>query len=209
LTDGLGPAYTPYALLGIGVIALSIRQSLLAILAEGPMHGYGLKLEFEAATGDVWPLNPGQVYTTLGRLERDGLVVFEPDAEGQKVYELTDAGRDELLRWFDTPVPREEMPRQELAIKLVFAVRSGAADVGSVVQRQRAATMRSLQELTRLRATADGDDLAWVLMVEGLMFQAEGELRWLDLCEARLVMDGTAQRRRAPEAHPRAAERRA
>jgi DNA-binding PadR family transcriptional regulator len=187
---------------------LSIRQSLLAILAEGPAHGYGLKLEFDAATADVWPLNPGQVYTTLGRLERDGLVVFELDDEGQKVYELTDAGRDELLRWFDTPVPREEMPRQELAIKFVFAVRSGAADVGSVVQRQRAATMRSLQEFTRLRASAtDGDDLAWVLMVDGLMFQAEAELRWLDLCEARLVRDGTARRRHAPEPHPRAAER--
>jgi DNA-binding PadR family transcriptional regulator len=89
---------------------LSIRQSLLAILAEGPVHGYGLKLEFDAATADVWPLNPGQVYTTLGRLERDGLVVFELDDEGQKVYELTDAGRDELLRWFDTPVLGKRCP---------------------------------------------------------------------------------------------------
>lgn len=188
---------------------MSIRQSLLAILAEGPTHGYGLKLEFEAATGDVWPLNPGQVYTTLGRLERDGLVSVELDDEGQKVYEITDAGRDELRSWFDTPVPREEMPRQELAIKLVFAVRSGVADVASVVQRQRAATMQSLQELTRLRSSAtDGEDLAWLLMVDGLMFQAEAELRWLDLCEARLSRDGVGRKGRAPQPRRQAAERR-
>jgi DNA-binding PadR family transcriptional regulator len=186
---------------------LSIPQSLLAILAVGPMYGYGLKREFEAATADLWPLNPGQVYTTLARLERDGLVAVGLDAEDQKVYEITDAGREELRRWFDTAVPREAVPRQELAIKLVFAARSGVADLLSVVQRQRMATMRSLQELTRLRSSAtDGDDLAWLLMVDGLTFQAEAELRWLDLCEARLARERTP-RQRTSEGQRRAAER--
>jgi DNA-binding PadR family transcriptional regulator len=118
-------------------VPVSVRHSLLALLSAGPMHGYGLKTEFEAATGDVWPLNVGQVYTTLGRLERDGLVTAEADADGQKVYEITEAGHGELERWFETPVPREMIPRQELAIKLVFAMRSGVADVTAVVQRQR------------------------------------------------------------------------
>jgi DNA-binding PadR family transcriptional regulator len=154
------------------------------------MHGYGLKTEFETATGEVWPLNVGQVYTTLGRLERDGLVIAEADDEGQKVYEITEAGRDELRRWFDTPVQREVIPRQELAIKLVFAMRSGTADVAAVVQRQRVATVRALQDVTRLKAEAEAaGDTAWLLMLDALVFQAEAEARWLDMCEARLARE--------------------
>jgi len=174
-------------------VLVSVRHSLLALLSAGAMHGYGLKTEFEAATGDVWPLNVGQVYTTLGRLERDGLVIADTEADGQKVYEITGAGRDELGRWFETPVPREVVPRQELAIKLVFAMRSGVADVTAVLQRQRVATMRALQDVTRLKATAESsEDLAWLLMLDGLVFQAEAEVRWLDLCEARLARGNIA-----------------
>jgi DNA-binding PadR family transcriptional regulator len=183
-------------------VLVSVRHSLLALLSAGPMHGYGLKTEFEAATGDIWPLNVGQVYTTLGRLERDGLVTAEADTEGQKVYEITEAGRGELGRWFETPVPREVIPRQELAIKLVFAMRSGGADVAAVVQRQRVATRRALQEITRLKTAAEsGGDTAWLLMLDALVFQAEAEARWLDMCEARLARDGIAAgvARRPPE----------
>jgi DNA-binding PadR family transcriptional regulator len=184
-------------------VLVSVRHSLLAVLSAGPMHGYGLKTEFEAATGDVWPLNVGQVYTTLGRLERDRLVTAEADAEGQKVYEITAAGRDELSRWFETPVPREVIPRQELAIKLVFAVRSGMANVAAIVQRQRVATIRALQDITRLKAAAEAHgDLAWLLMLDALVFQAEAEARWLDMCEARLargdIAAGPAQQAELP-----------
>jgi len=181
---------------------VSVRHSLLALLSAGPMHGYGLKTEFEAATGDVWPLNVGQVYTTLGRLERDGLVTAQADAEGQKVYQITEAGRDELRQWFETPVPRELIPRQELAIKLVFAMRSGMADVTAVVQRQRVATVRALQDITRLKAAAESaGDMAWLLMLDALVFQADAEVRWLDMCQARLVRENTAagEARRHPE----------
>ena len=181
---------------------MSVRHSLLALLSAGPMHGYGLKTEFESATGDVWPLNVGQVYTTLGRLERDGMVSAEAEADGQKVYEITKAGRDELGHWFDTPVPREMIPRQELAIKLVFAMRSGVADVTEVVQRQRVATVRALQDVTRLKADAESaGDVAWLLMLDALVFQAEAEVRWLDMCEARLarrnIAAGVARRQPA------------
>ncbi len=193
--------HTRYAILGMEV-PVSVRHSLLALLSAGPMHGYGLKTEFEAATGEVWPLNVGQVYTTLRRLERDGLVTAEADADGQKVYEITGAGRDELGRWFETPVPREVVPRQELAIKLVFAMRSGVADVAAVVQRQRVATVRALQDVTRLKAAAESaGDLAWLLMLDALVFQAEAEARWLDMCEARLARENIAagMARRHPE----------
>src|SRR5215472_15109481 len=152
-------------------VLVSVRHSLLALLSGGPMHGYGLKTEFEAATGDVWPLNVGQVYTTLGRLERDGLVSAGAEADGQKVYEITGTGRDELRRWFETPVPREVIPRQELAIKLVFAMRSGMTEVAAVVQRQRITTVRALQDLTRLKANAEASgDTAWLLILDGLVF---------------------------------------
>jgi DNA-binding PadR family transcriptional regulator len=189
---------------------VSVRHSLLALLSGGAMHGYGLKTEFETATAEVWPLNVGQVYTTLGRLERDGLVTAEADADGQKVYEITGAGRDELHRWFETPVPREVVPRQELAIKLVFAMRSGMADVAAVLQRQRVATVRALQDVTRLKAAAESSgDLAWLLMLDGLVFQAEAEVRWLEMCQARLarthIAAGEAPQRAATA--ERAAER--
>lgn len=179
---------------------MSVRHSLLALLETEPMRGYGLKTEFEAATREVWPLNVGQVYTTLARLERDGLVAVGTDVDSQKVYHITDPGRAELRRWFATPVAREVVPRQELAMKLVFAMRSGAAQVAEVLQRQRVATVRSLQELTRLTADAESSgDLPWLLMLDALIFQAEAEVRWLDACEGRL-----ARERARPQHQPAA-----
>jgi len=167
---------------------MSIRYSLLAILDAGPRHGYALKSEFEAATGNVWPLNVGQVYSTLSRLERDGLVLVAEDDDGQKTYRISDAGRQELRQWFGTPVVREVVPRQELAIKLVFAMRAGPEQVRDVVQRQLVATLASVQEFTRLKAAAKHDgDLAWLMMLDSFIFQAEAEARWLELCEARLA----------------------
>jgi DNA-binding PadR family transcriptional regulator len=166
-----------------------VRNGLLALLLRGPMHGYRLRAEFEASTGTTWPLNVGQVYTTLARLERDGLVapLGEADAEGRVMYELTDAGREEVGRWFATPVERQSRPRDELAIKLAMALMTEGVDVHAVLQAQRTATLRSLQELTRLKAGADEvADAAWLLVLEAMIFQAEAEVRWLDHCESRV-----------------------
>jgi len=75
---------------------MSVRQALLALLEQRPMYGYQLRSEFERRTGSTWPLNVGQVYTTLTRLERDGLVSGHgDDGEGHVIYEVTGAGRDE------------------------------------------------------------------------------------------------------------------
>ncbi len=187
---------------------MSIRYSLLAILDAGPRHGYALKSEFEAATGNVWPLNVGQVYSTLSRLERDGLVVVAEEGDGQKMYRISDAGRQELRRWFGTPVVREVVPRQELAIKLVFAMRAGPEQVRDVVQRQLVATMASLQEFTKLKAAAERDgDLAWLMMLDALIFQAEAEARWLELCEARLARTRSQSRPAAETAQEAGAAR--
>jgi DNA-binding PadR family transcriptional regulator len=166
-----------------------VRNGLLALLLRGPMYGYQLRAEFEASTGTTWPLNVGQVYTTLARLERDGLVVpvGDADAEGRVTYQLTDAGREEVGRWFATPVARQSRPRDELAIKLAMAITTPGVDVPHVIQAQRTATLRSLQELTKLKAGADDvADAAWLLVLEAMIFQAEAEVRWLDHCETRV-----------------------
>jgi len=170
---------------------MSIRHGLLALLEREPMHGYQLRTEFEATTGSTWPLNVGQVYTTLARLERDGLVEAcgedsEGDTAGRVRYAITDAGRAELNAWFGSPVTTRDRPRDELAIKLALAVTVPGVDVTAVIQRQRAATVATLQDLTRLKRGGD-EDLSWSLVLEAMRFQAEAEVRWLDHCEGALA----------------------
>lgn len=169
---------------------MSVRHGLLALLAEGPSYGYQLRTRLEARTGGSWPLNIGQVYTTLSRLERDGLVEAT-EADGQATYRITEAGRAAVADWFAGPVERRASARDELAIKLALAVGSPAVDAARVLQVQRAATTRAVQELTSRKAGA-GDDagLAWTLVLDGLIFQAEAELRWLDHCESRVLGAG-------------------
>ncbi|HLT10016.1 MAG TPA: PadR family transcriptional regulator [Micromonosporaceae bacterium] len=168
---------------------MSVRHGLLALLERGARYGYQLRAEFEHTTGGTWPLNIGQVYTTLSRLERDGLVRALPESDGgQRPYEITDAGREELSRWFRTPISQSDRPRDELAIKLALALTTPGVDARTVLQTQRTATMRRLQEYTRLKAGADRPgDLAWMLVLDSMVFQAEAEVRWLDHCEASLV----------------------
>ena len=170
---------------------MSVKQGLLALLAEQPMYGARLRSEFEARTGGTWPLNVGQVYTTLSRLERDGLVepVDGPGDEGRITYRLTEHGRDEITAWWLTPVDRDATPRNELVIKLALAVTAPGVDVQRVVQTQRTATLRHLRDLTRLKAKAGDErhDLSWLLVLENLLFTAEAEVRWLDHVEATLA----------------------
>lgn len=153
------------------------------------MYGYQLRGRFEASTGSTWPLNVGQVYTTLARLGRDGLVeAARPGADdAQRTYAITATGRAEVRRWFATPVGREAPPRDELAIKLALAVTMPGVDVAPVIQTQRTATVRALQEYTRLKASASEREQPWLLVIDSLIFAAEAEVRWLDHCEARLA----------------------
>jgi len=168
---------------------MSVKHGLLALLERGPMYGYQLRVAFEEACGGTWPLNIGQVYTTLSRLERDQLVAALPENEGgQRPYRITDAGRADLALWFATPVSRTDVPRDELVIKLALALTTPGVDVTAVVRTQRTATMRMLQEYTRLKARSDRpSDLAWLLVLDAMLFQGEAEIRWLDHCEASLV----------------------
>lgn len=171
---------------------MSVRQSLLAILNQGPCYGYQLRAEFDRRTGSTWPLNVGQIYNTLDRLERDGLVQkADIDADGQNYVEITDSGRAEVADWLGSPVVRTMATRDELAIKLAIAVTLPGVDIAQVIQVQRTATMRTLQELTRTKnATADpesSEQLAWLLVIDSLIFAAEAEARWLDHLKSTLA----------------------
>jgi DNA-binding PadR family transcriptional regulator len=166
---------------------VSLRYGLLALLAEAPRHGYHLKTDFERRTGGSWAINIGQVYTTLQRLERDGLV--EPaGSDGERHdYRITDSGREQLEAWFGTPIVVEGPPRDELTIKVLLAVAASDIDVTELLQRQRTASVEQLQAYTRRKAQADPQrDLAFLLMLDALIYRTEAEIRWLDASEARI-----------------------
>ncbi len=180
---------------------MSVKHSLLALLTQGPRYGYQLRAEFEERTGGTWPLNIGQVYTTLDRLERDGLVTDEGESgAGHRNYAITEAGRAEAGDWFAQPSRPQNPPRNELAIKLALAVTTPGVHVERVIQAQRAATLKDLQDYTRAKRSggepragtggsggSGGSDLAGLLVLESLIFTAEAEVRWLDHCEAAVL----------------------
>jgi DNA-binding PadR family transcriptional regulator len=170
---------------------MSVRHALLALLSEGPKYGLQLREEFEANTGQVWPLNGGQVYTTLQRLERDGLVVAPGNAEElepgpQKAYRITQAGSDELAQWLRVPPDLSTPPRDDLVMKVLIAVRVPGTDVSEVIQAHRRYLVQLMQEWTRLKDDDNGNDLAFALVVDSELFRLDSVIRWLDAAEARL-----------------------
>ena len=171
---------------------MSVRQSLLAILDQGPCYGYQLRAEFDRRTGSSWPVNVGQIYTTLDRLERDGLVAKgDTDEQGHVYYEITDAGRAEAREWLTSPVARASGTRDELPFKLALAATLPGVDVSAIVQTQRRASLAALEALREARAgdtaAPDGVQLAAQLVGDALLFHAETEVRWLDHVQGRLA----------------------
>jgi DNA-binding PadR family transcriptional regulator len=171
---------------------MSVRFGILALLDEAPSHGYHLKTAFERRTGGNWALNIGQVYTTIQRLERDGLVQAQApnraaDDDDRREYRITPAGRAQLATWFESPVVPEAPARDELTIKVLLAVAAGDVDVTALLQRQRRASIEQLQAYTRRKAQADpARDTAFLILLDALIFRTEAEIRWLDACDARI-----------------------
>jgi DNA-binding PadR family transcriptional regulator len=163
---------------------MSVKHGILALLREQPGYGYQLRAAFEETTGSTWPVNIGQVYTTLGRLERDGLVgKTGEDAEGHVVYEITSSGVAELDEWFARPITQHDRPRDELALKLALAVTVPGVDVAALVRIQRTHAQSALHSLTQRKLRAASPHLAWSLVLEAQIFQTEAEIRWLDHVE--------------------------
>ena len=185
---------------------MSVRYGLLALLAEAPSHGYQLKSAFERRTGNQWLLNIGQVYTTIQRLEQKGLVESIPTAaadDDRREYRITDAGRAELEGWFASPVVLDEPTRDELTIKVLLATAAGSVDVTGLLQRQRRASIEQLQAYTQRKVQADPErDVAFLILLDALIFRTEAEIRWLDACDARIRALGLAE----PHGHGFAAD---
>jgi DNA-binding PadR family transcriptional regulator len=168
---------------------MSVRHALLALLEEGPKYGLQLRQEFESRTGEVWPLNVGQVYTTLQRLERDGLVASDdPEGEGpQKGFRITPAGGRELAEWLRTPPGPLPPPRDELVIKVLVAVRLPGVDAHEVIQVHRRHLVQLMQHYTHLKADAAEHEVGLALVVDAELFRLEAVVRWLDAADARLA----------------------
>ena len=166
---------------------MSIRHALLALLAEGPKYGLQLREEFESRTGEVWPLNVGQVYTTLQRLERDGLVESDGEPEGpQKSFRLTEGGAGELAEWLRTPPDLSAPPRDELVIKVLVAIRLPGVDVHEVIQAHRRYIVELMQQWTRLKDEEGDLDLSLALVVDAELYRLDSVVQWLDTAEGRL-----------------------
>jgi DNA-binding PadR family transcriptional regulator len=184
---------------------VSIRHALLGLLSDGPKYGHQLRQEFEARTGDVWPLNVGQVYTTLQRLERDGLVESDDStAEGpQKDFRITAAGAEELDRWLCTPPDLTSPPRDELVIKVLVALRMPNVDVHDVLQVHRRYLVELMQQWTRLKEDEAAFDLPLALVVDAELYRLDSVIRWLDSAGGRLRRASVEPSQEAPTDTPR------
>jgi DNA-binding PadR family transcriptional regulator len=135
----------------------------------------------------VWPLNVGQVYTTLQRLERDGLVASEGDGErSRKRYAITSAGSQELTDWLRTPPELVPPPRDELVIKVLVALQIPGIDVREILQAHRRHVIEVMQRYTQIKADAAEDDVPLALVADAELFRLEAIVRWLDAADARL-----------------------
>lgn len=166
---------------------MSVAMSLLALLDESPNYGLQLRNRFEERTGGVWPLNVGQVYTTLARLERDGYVSRRPSDADEKMYEIVSAGRQRLREWFRTPARKDAPERDQLVLKLVLALGRSDLEAVDVIQAERKSAVQLLQQYTKLKRDNAEDDLGWLFLLDSLIFQAEARVRWLDMCQERLT----------------------
>ena len=167
---------------------MSVRHAMLALLSEGPKYGLQLREEFEGRTGEVWPLNVGQVYTTLQRLERDGLVESDGNGEDgpQKAFRITADGEQELAGWLRTPPDLSSPPRDELVMKVLIAVRVPGTDPHEVIQAHRRYLVQRMQQWTRIKDDEARGALGLALAVDAELLRLDSVIRWLDVADARL-----------------------
>lgn len=166
------------------------QEVVLAMLAKEPSQGYQLRARMNDALGPLGEaLNAGQIYVTLGRLEKAGLVAVEETAEptgppdrDRKVYVLTAAGQQRVAEWLaEVSWPKPDLA--EFHLKLIAAAAAGLADPIGIVDAQRRELLRRLRDAQRAEmAVPDGSDAA--LLLEGIVLRLQADLRWLEACEA-------------------------
>lgn len=170
---------------------MSLKFSLLALLYQREMHGYEVSRRLPALLKEDWQYPTGQVATALARLEKAGLITYSfapgDDAPERKVYRLTDAGLDELRSWFMTPEVRDYRMDDTFYAKLVFSLTGSPVSAEEVIRNQRRRLFEELHHITALREQADPQtNLPWVLLLETAGMHLDADIRWLDMCEARL-----------------------
>lgn len=187
---------------------MSVQNALLALLAHRPRHGYELHGAFEAIVGGEqnWDVKPAQIYVTLARLEKKGLVkeeAVEQDGRPEKrIYAITEAGRKELDGWLSTPVKADHQ-RQEFFLKLMLCLATGEADPSKIIYNQRASLYRVLHNITSRRSKIDPKTaLAQILLLDQVVMHLEADIKWLEMIEARLD-DIRCQPLPAPDVRPR------
>ena len=168
-----------------------MKELFLALLSVERAHGYELKQSFEQEFGDLLPaLNAGQIYVTLGRLERDGLVVGQAvpgDSRGKRMYELTEAGRAALAAWIERPVSGRRL-KDEFFMKFIVVASTRLAEPKQLLEGQRREYLQSLRDLNALLET-NGREPAAELLIEGAIMHLRADLEWLELIEQRLALN--------------------
>ena len=171
-----------------------MREVVLQLLEDGPRHGYQLKLDFEARTGGIWPLNVGQVYTTLDRLQRDGLVSeIDGGDDTHRSFAITEDGRREVKEWLRSSPVDGAPARDELIMKVLVSVARGGRDALAVIDEQRAALLGALQRGRRAQRGRAADAVEERLAHDALLTRIEADVSWLERCEEQV-------RSAAPEA---------
>lgn len=170
---------------------MTVKDILLGLLLNRPAHGYELLGLMQSVLGEPWAINPGQAYSTLSRLERDGLVAHrgsvEDDETGRTMYRLTRRGRAELQSWYNRPVSRADRLRDEVHVKIALSLLGGPVSPAEIIRQQRRHLLAELHDLTETRRLADPlNELPWLLFLENAIAHLEADLRWLDTCESRL-----------------------
>ena len=168
-----------------------MRLALLALLAKEPAHGYELKQALEQTFGQAYPApNIGQVYVTLQRLARDGLVrsedVIQSSRPNKRVYELTETGREALATWVAEPFDAAHV-RDQFFMKLILAPLAGVADRMTLINKQRRHYLNLMRGLSNLAATTRRDNRIARLLIEGAMLHLQADLDWLERCQEELV----------------------
>ena len=162
---------------------MSLKYGVLGLLKEQPLHGYEVKTRFEAMLGGTWDVNIGQIYTTLQRLERDGLVrpVGHRGDRGKLLYELSPEGNKALDEWLAQPDSGPQQLHEEIYVKLLLATRIANGDLKGMLARQKRAYLQRLRDLNRLEEGARRDgriDLA--RLVRGALLHTEADIKWMD-----------------------------
>jgi DNA-binding PadR family transcriptional regulator len=171
---------------------MSVRHAVLGLLAQRPRHGYELRAAFEAVVGgeENWDVKPAQIYSTLARLEKSGLVAEDSIEQNggpeKRIYTITPAGRAALIEWFATGIEREHQ-RDEFYIKLMLSLASGEANPRALLQTQRNQLYQEMHAITTQRNGLNPKtELARILLLDKAIMHLEADLRWIDMTEARL-----------------------